>query len=167
MFSVGEFIVHKNNGICKVSKIAPLPADMGGTDQAYYFLAPLNSKGEIFTPAEENNVNIRGVLTKKEALKLIDEIPNLEDEVIENDKLRDAHYKDALKSNDCRAYVKILKTLYARRVQRMAVGKKSTASEERYYKQAEESLYSELAFAIGKEREAIKAIVAEKAQIVE
>ncbi len=161
MFSVGEYVVHRSNGICQVTKIAPLPEDMGGADKDYYFLLPLNAKGEIFTPAEENNANIRAVLTKKEAMKLIKEIPDLVDTPIENDKLREAHYKEAIRSNDLKELVKILKTLHTRRNQRFAAGKKSTASEERYCKQAEDSLYNELVFATGKERESFQAIIEE------
>ncbi len=158
MFSVGEFVVHRRDGICKVTKIAPLPAGMGTADKDYYFLAPVNTRGEIFSPAEENNNFLRKVLTKDEALQLLDEIPSIQDTPIDNDKLREAHYKEAISSCDCRELVKILKTLTSRRLARFAVGKKSTASEERYYKQAEDKLFNELAFATGKDREEISEI---------
>ncbi len=165
MFSVGEYVVHRSNGICKVTKVAPLPVEMGGDEKEYYFLTPLNSRGEVFTPAEEGNANIRKVMTKKEALKLIDEVPFIEDTPIDNDKQREAHYKEAIRSNDCKELVKIIKTLYNRRMARFAVGKKSTASEDRYFKQAEDNLYSELAFAIGKDRENVKELFVKKAQM--
>ncbi|MBO7401720.1 MAG: CarD family transcriptional regulator [Lachnospiraceae bacterium] len=165
MFSVGEYVVHRSNGICKVTKVAPLPAEMGGDEKRYYFLTPLNARGEVFTPAEEDNANIRKVMTKKEALKLIDEVPFIEDTPIDNDKQREAHYKEAIRSNDCKELVKIIKTLYNRRMARFAVGKKSTASEDRYFKQAEDNLYSELAFAIGKDRENVKELFVKKAQM--
>ena len=165
MFSVGEYVVHRSNGICKITKVAPLPAEMGGNDKDYYFLTPLNSRGEVFTPAEEDNSNIRKVMTKKEAMKLIEQIPFIEDTPIDNDKLREAHYKEAIRSNDCKELVKIIKTLYSRRMARFAVGKKSTASEERYFKQAEDSLYNELAFATGKDKDNVKELFAEKAKM--
>ena len=165
MFSVGEYVVHRSNGICKVTKVAPLPVEMGGDEKEYYFLTPLNARGEVFTPAEEGNANIRKVMTKKEALKLIEEVPFIEDPPIDNDKQREARYKEAIRSNDCKELVKIIKTLYNRKMARFAVGKKSTASEERYFKQAEDSLYSELAFAIGKDRENVKELFVKKAKM--
>lgn len=158
MFSVGEYVVHRTSGICQVKKIAPLPADMGPAGKDYYFLAPINTRGEIFSPADEDNSNLRKVLTRDEALKLLDEIPSIEDTPIDNDKLREAHYKEAIRSCDCRELVKILKTLTSRRLARFAVGKKSTASEERYYKQAEDNLFNELAFATGKDRQEISEV---------
>jgi len=100
----------------------------------------------------DNNGSLRKVMNEAEAKELLQSIPELEEEMIENDKLRDARYKEAIRSCDCRELVKILKTLNARKIKRLAEGKKSTASEERYFKQAEENLCNELAFALGKER---------------
>ena len=154
MFSVGEYVVHRNSGICKVKEIAPLPMAGGLEDTDYYFLVPINGKGsEIFSPVSDKNGNLRRVLTETEAQELMQSIPELEEEMIENDKLRDARYKEAIRSCDCRELVKILKLLNTRKQKRLAEGKRCTASEERYFKQAEENLSSEIAFVLGKERE--------------
>lgn len=154
MFSVGDYVVHRNSGICKVKEIAPLPMAGGLEDTDYYFLIPISGKGsEIFSPANDKNESLRKVLSEAEAQELLACIPELTEEMIENDKLRDAHYKEAIRSCDCRELVKILKTLNTRKQKRFAEGKKCTASEERYFKQAEDNLCNELAFALGKERE--------------
>ena len=154
MFSVGDYVVHRNSGICKVKEIAPLPMAGGLEDTDYYFLTPINGKGsEIFSPVSDKNGNLRKVLSDAEAQELIESIPELTEEMIEDDKLRDARYKEAIRSCDCRELIKILKLLNARKQKRFAEGKKCTASEERYYKQAEENLCSELAFVLGKERD--------------
>ena len=153
MFSVGEYVVHRNSGICKVKEIAPLPMAGGLEDTDYYFLTPINGKGsEIFSPVSDKNGSLRKVLTEAEALELMQCIPELTEEMIDDDKVRDARYKEAIRSCDCRELVRILKLLNARKQKRFAEGKKCTASEERYFKQAEENLCSELAFALGKER---------------
>lgn len=153
MFSVGDYVVHRNSGICKVKEIAPLPMAGGLEDTDYYFLTPVNGKSsEIFSPVSDKNGSLRKVLTEAEAQALLQSIPELTEEMIENDKQRDARYKEAIRSCDCRELVKILKLLNARKQKRLAEGKKCTASEERYFKQAEENLCSELAFVLGKER---------------
>ena len=46
-----------------------------------------------------------------------------------------------------------------RRKQRTEQGKKSTATDERYFKLAEDSLYSELAFALGKEKNEMRQLI--------
>jgi CarD family transcriptional regulator len=48
--------------------------------------------------------------------------------------------------------VAILKTLYQRRNLRTAQGKKIGATDERYLKMAEDALYGELAFVMGKNK---------------
>ena len=162
MFSVGDYVVHRSSGICKVKEIAPLPMSGGMEDTDYYFLIPIYGKGsEIFSPASDKNDNLRRVLSEAEAQELLRSIPELAEEPIENDKQRDAHYKEVIRSCDCRELVKILKTLTSRKQKRLAEGKKSTASEERYFKQAEDNLCNELAFALGKEREQMQQELAE------
>ncbi len=54
--------------------------------------------------------------------------------------------------------------MYIRRLERSAQGKKSTAVDEHYFKLAEESLYSELAFAIGRDKSEMKDLIEEKAK---
>ena len=61
-------------------------------------------------------------------------------------------YKEALKSCDCRKLIRIIKTLYDRKMDRIRDGKKVTVVDERYFRQAEEQLYGELAFAMEMER---------------
>lgn len=160
MFSVGDFVVHRNCGICQVKEIAPLAIADSVQDQLYYYLVPVNGSGsEIFSPAEEGNEQLRKVLTAKEAEELLAEIPKLQDEQFDNDKLREAHYKEALRSCDCRALVKMIKTLCCRKKERMAQGKKTTASEERYYKRASENLCNELAFALNRKRDEVESVL--------
>ena len=160
MFSVGDFVVHRNCGICQVKEIAPLALADSAQDQLYYYLIPVNGSGsEIFSPAEEDNEQLRKVLTTKEAEELLTEIPALQDEQFDNDKLREAHYKEALRSCDCRELVKMIKTLCSRKKERMAQGKKTTASEERYYKRAADNLCNELAFALNRKREDVESVL--------
>lgn len=50
---------------------------------------------------------------------------------------------------DYRAWVSIVKTLYIRKQERTAQGKKITALDERYMRTAENELYSELSLTLG------------------
>ena len=160
MFSVGDFVVHRNSGICKVKEIAPLAIADSSQDQLYYYLVPVNERGsEIFSPAGEDNGQLRKVLTEKEAEELLAEIPALQDERFDDDKSREAHYKEALRSCDCRELVKMIKTLCARKKERMLQGKKTTSSEERYYRQASDNLCNELAFALNRRREDMESVL--------
>ena len=56
---------------------------------------------------------------------------------------------------DCEELVKIIKTLYLRKQQRLESGKKVTVVDEKYFRQAEDKLYEELAYALGMEKKQV------------
>ena len=85
---------------------------------------------------------------------------------VDNDKQRESMYKEAIKSCDCRELVKIIKNLQSRKLKRLSEGKKTTATDEKYIKIAEENLYSELAFAVGREIKEMQQLVSDKFAVV-
>ena len=110
MFKVGEYVVYGNTGVCKVEDITTM--DMVGTEKEYYVLVPVyNKNGRAFLPVDNTKVVIRPVLTKDEALKLIDTIPQIEEIPPVNDKGREERYKELAKACDCRSWVTIIKTI--------------------------------------------------------
>ena len=70
--------------------------------------------------------------------------------------------KELAKACDCRSWVTIIKTIYIRRQERMAQGKKVTSTDERYFKLAEDSLYSELGFAMNMDKEDVSDFIKER-----
>lgn len=160
MFEKGEYIMYGHSGICLVEDITHL--NLAGVDQKklYYVLVPQNIKGNrIYFPVEKEKANVRRLITKEEAWKLLDEIQDIEEIRVSNDKLREEQYKAALNSGDYRRWVSVIKTLYWRKQERIARGKKAAAMDERYMKLAEDSLYSELAFVIGKEKSEMETFI--------
>ena len=157
MFKVGDLIVYGNTGVCKVEKIGK--PDLAGVsdNKEYYTLLPYYSKNSrIFTPCDNDKVVMRPVMSKKEAEKLLKEIPDIDLLIITDEKKREERYKETMKSCDCREFVSILKTIYNRKKTRLAEGKKVTASDERYFSMAEDKLFGELAIALGIEKSAVK-----------
>ena len=53
-----------------------------------------------------------------------------------------------MRSNNCKAWVQLIKTIYRRKENRMMNGYKATALDSRYFSLAETSLYGELAVAL-------------------
>lgn len=156
MFQVDDYVIHMTGGICQVREIAPL--DLSGADKSknYYLLVPVKAQGsKVYVPVD-NDSAIRRIYTASEAEELIGEIPAIEELAIDNEKLREAKYKEAIKSCDLRVLVGTLKNLHSRRSERIREGKKPTATDDKYLKIAEENLFSELAFAMGKEKLEVK-----------
>ena len=157
MFQVGDYIVYGSNGICRVEEITH-PDIAGSTpDKLYYVLVPEKTRdSRLFCPTDNNRVVLRSVITAEEAKALLEEVKEIEPLRIQSERQRDDTYKKAMKSCDLRQCVQMIKALLIRKEEREANGKKVTLTDERYMKLAEDGLYSELALAMGIDREEIK-----------
>ena len=162
MFEKGEYIIYGRNGICKIEDITHL--DISGVDKKklYYVLSPLNAKGSrVYFPVDKKDANARKLVTKQEAWKLLDEIRDIPQIWVANEKVREETYKQALNSCDQHQWVSIIKTLHVRRQTRLSQGKKMASTDERYLKLAEEALYSELAFVMDKDKSEMAPLIKE------
>ncbi len=157
MFSVGDYIVYGTTGVCKVEAVGPMQmSGMSSKEKLYYTLSPLYSKGsKVFIPVDNDKVVIRSVLTKEEASALVEEIPSIELLWVADEKRREDIYKTALRTCDPKEWIKIIKTLYLRKMSRIAEGKKVTVSDGKYLHMAEERLYEELALALEMPKEEV------------
>lgn len=169
MFEAGDYIVYGNNGVCRVEKVGTIELSDTPKDKMYYTLCPYYLKGRtIFTPVDNEKVIMRRILTKEEAIELIDDIKNIDLFWISDEKRREMEYKEALKKCDCREAVKIIKTIYLRKKSRIAEGKKLTTGDEKYFHMAEESLYGEMAISLGMNKDEVKEYVIERVgQLIE
>ena len=150
MYQIGDLVVYGRNGICEVADISTMKMTGIPKDKLYYILTPVKDKtGKICTPVDNVKVIIRPVISKKEAMELLRRIPAIEELWIPNEKMRESMYKESIRKCDCEEFIKIIKTLYIRKQDRIAQGKKITATDERYLKMAEGSLYSELSIVLG------------------
>lgn len=160
MFQIGEYIIYGMNGVCRVDEIGPMNMSGVDSDRVYYTLLPLYTKGSrVFTPVDNKKVIMRPVITEKEAYDLIDEMKNIEliDEA--DDKHRELAYKESLKSCDCRELVRIINTVSKRKAERLEQGKKMSACDEKYLKQAEDGLYGELAISLKMEKDKVEEFI--------
>ncbi|MDD3219873.1 MAG: CarD family transcriptional regulator [Lachnospiraceae bacterium] len=163
MFEIGDYIVYGTNGVCKVEDISTMDSLNVSKGRIYYTLSPCYSKGsKIFIPADNEKVIMRPVITKEEALALIDEIREIEVLWIPNEKQRENEYKDAFRTCDCKQWVKIIKTIYERKMERLENGKKVTSVDEKYFHMAEESLYGELAIPLNMDKNEVREFIVEK-----
>lgn len=165
MFKVGEYIVYGHNGICKVEDITYLDMSGADKDRLYYVLLPVNTKGgKLYSPVDSSKIKTRKMLTSEEANQLIDEIPEIEQLWVTNDKLREEQYKEVVKGCDCRQWIRIIKTLHLRKQERLARGKRVTTLDEHYLKLAENQLYGELSVALGKQKSEMADFIAQRIQ---
>ena len=155
-YETGDYVVKPGNGVCRVEDILHL--DISGADkkQLYYLLIPIEDKNQkVYVPTHTADENFRKAMSEEEAWDFIERIPAIEELWVDNEKLRDRRYKEAVLSCVPEELVAIIKMTYLRKKKRTEQGKKSTVSDERYFRIAESYLYSELGFALNKNKDEV------------
>ena len=150
-YEIGDFVSKPVTGICKIEDILYLNPQDERNNKLYYLMKPIeDEKEKIYVPVSNADSRLRLCMTKKMAWSLIKRIPEIPTAWMNNEKMREQNYKEAVKANDLEALVAIIKMIYQRKQKRLAQGKKCTATDARYFQIVENLLYMELGAAIGK-----------------
>jgi CarD family transcriptional regulator len=156
MFSIGQNVICGNKGVCTIEDIATLNISGVDKEKMYYILKPLYmAASRVYVPVDSALTSVRTILTREEAEELIRSIPDIPVIEIKNERLLEQDYKSCMKSNNCTDWVKLIKTIYERKQKRLQVGRKETAIDSKYFKQAEDILYGELSVVLDIERDRV------------
>lgn len=144
MYSIGEYIVHPGQGVCKVEDVVDNPI-------AAYQLLPVGQRHPMrisFPVASEDK--LRPVLSRDEAKEIIDQYPSMQvdDFVGRSNALEEEHYKQEIRQGTCRDSVRIVKTFRHRIAETRARNKKPPVVYERILKQASQRSLEELSVAL-------------------
>lgn len=162
MYQVGDCVVKVNTGLCRITDIVYLDGIKTDKNKKYYLLVPFSDdKAKIYVPVDSIAHNLRRALDSSAAWIVIENIMKVDAVHIENEKQREQKYKEAIRSCEPVQWISIIKTMYFRKQKRNIQGKKNTAMDEHYFKLAEKYLYSELAYAIGKDESEMCQLIAD------
>ena len=164
MFSIGDKIMYGGTGVCVVEGITSVK--LSGMDRArdYYVLRPMYQSGTIQTPVDNEKIPIRPVMTRAEAERLVDTIPNV-DAVICMEKNLSAlrhHYQQQMSSFDCLDLIRVPKSIYAKKKDAEKRQKKIGMTDERFLRRAEDLLFGELAVALDISRDKVTDYIADR-----
>ena len=150
MFAIGEMIVYGSDGVFVVSDHSCSPIDKND-DRVFYVLRPVygNESDIIYTPADNQRVPMRRVMSRDDALALVKTIPDVPLLEIENEKKRRIAYRDALNECTNENYIKIIKTVQRKKEDCISQRKRLSESDSDYDKKAKHCLYGELAVSLG------------------
>ena len=167
MYQTGELILYGGTGVCRVTDIIAKKFSRTEPEKLYYVLAPLYQTGTITTPVENSKVFTRPVISREEAISLIDSIPGIEAEAYHNQNLQqlENHYKAELESHDCRDLLRLTMSTYQKKKEREAAKLKFGAVDRRYMERAEDLLFGELAVALQIERDSVPAFIEDRLNI--
>ena len=160
MYSVGEKVIYGENGVCTVSKVAPLEAS-GSSDKLFYHLKPLIGSGIYFTPVD-SGAFMRPIISRAEAEALIEAIPTIEPAICRDNRFNhvDAFYKELFRQHSCEALVAIVKGLYLR----MNEKKTRSSRAESTMKRAKDILHGELSIALDMDVADVEAYIRDRLQ---
>lgn len=149
MFQVSDVIIYGAQGVCQIIGIEE--KSVSGVKKSYYVLKPVQDKGStIFAPKDNEVVlkKMRRLLTRDEVHELIDSMQTEDGMWISNEVERKELYRGVLARGDHRELIKMIKAIYAHKVQREAEGKRLHLSDERFFKDAEQLLYNEFQYVL-------------------
>ncbi len=161
MFQAGDYVIKPNTGICRITEIVQMDL-LGDGEKAYYQLHPVSdTRSTLYVTVDADRKRLRAAMNKEEAMDFIRRIPDMAVAWVANEKLREQTYKDAFRTNEAEDLVSIIKNMYLRKQERLAAGKKITATDDKYFQQAENILYSELAVSLGIQVGEVRSLISE------
>lgn len=139
MFKIDDYVVYKRD-VCIIKELIQYH------NIDYYLLNPIDDSSlKIYVPI--NNDDLRSIISKEAAIKLIKKIPDIEIISLQ-DKLIENNYKELMKNDCLEDLITIIKTTYLRNDERLRSGKKISEIDDTYFKRAEKILYNELSISL-------------------
>lgn len=162
-------MVYGWTGVCRVKEVAPRQEAGGKRDRLYYTLESQQNGCMIYTPVDSDKVFMRPIISRQEALNLIDEIPNIQAEAYRTPVTRELveHYEEALRSRDCGDLIRLTMSIHAKKEGAAAQKRRFGAVDERFLRRGEDLLFGELAAALGIEPDQVPAFIADRVEKVQ
>lgn len=156
MYKINDYVIYKKD-VCIIKDIRE--NKLNGT--TYYVMTPLDDESLIIDTPTNNKLHfLRDVMTKDEALELINKIPSIEPILDVDDKRLELKYKELLNSHNYEDIIRIIKTTYLRNENRINNKRKISEKDKTYFNLAEKYLYNELSISLNMTRSEVKDYIA-------
>jgi len=153
MLKTGEYVMYSWYGACKVDGVKEEVLD--SISKQYYILKPVNDeKATVMIPI--SNVQVRPVLSKEEAIGLLDSVNEVSVDWIDNSRLRNTRYLQILKDKDSRQLLAMLRLLLKKREELTDSGRKFSMQDTQILELTSNYLISELTVALDMERDELE-----------
>jgi len=164
MFQVGDLVLYESTGVCRVTDIKEQEPDGKGEKQLFYVLSPLYHNYTILTPVHSTKVFMRPIISRDEAERLIDRIPDIRAEAYHNPASNQLaeHYKASLSTHDCADLLKLSISIYVKKQFAEQQKRKLGAVDEKYMHRAEDLLFGELAAALNIRKDEVPEYIEER-----
>lgn len=109
MFKIDDYIMYGRTGVCKVVDITN-EKFINGEERKYYVLSPIHNNNNtiIKIPLDNTKVPMRKIISKEDVTSLINDMSNMEELWIDDEKKRSNEFKTMLKSGKCEDLIKLI-----------------------------------------------------------
>lgn len=159
MWAENELVVHESAGVCRITGITK----MNRPQREYYVLEPLYDRNStLYVPVDGKSSPIRPVMTREQALDLIDQLPQVQ--LLHFDSMNDEKQRSAsiLQSGDQLQLAQLAKTMRAIQGRRTRSSKTTYATDRGILRQAERLLYGELAVSLNLNVDGVEGFISQK-----
>ncbi|MDD5949014.1 MAG: CarD family transcriptional regulator [Lachnospiraceae bacterium] len=161
MYKIDDLVMYRNIGVCKIVDITK--REQFDSVGEYYTLKPVNDeRSTIFVNVNNKNVMMRYLLPAEEVRSIVDNLEQIDGYSCDNDRERDAHYRELINSGKTTNWVQVIKGLYHRKLDRNKKGKDLSQQEERLFRTAEKLFYSEISCVLNIPMEQVVDYITEK-----
>ncbi|MBQ4362646.1 MAG: hypothetical protein K6G68_06460 [Oscillospiraceae bacterium] len=149
-YSAGDHVVYGGTQICTYEKTEEKTFD-GVNFREYAVFRPVDQTGNASYFVEKDKVceRVRPLLTKDQVLSVIDSMPEIETEWIDNKVERRAAFTDVLHSDDYKRVIGMIKSICMERHRRSQIGKGLPGQDERAFETANRLLCQEFSMVLG------------------
>jgi CarD family transcriptional regulator len=154
MFSVGDSFIYSGHGICELTEIREMSVD--NVTRPYYVLKSVfGNDFTLYVPLGNENLEakMKCLLSADEIHKFIGEMPGEDSAWVEDENERKEFYKETLSNGDRPSLVRMIKSVFLRKHELNAAGRKLHMSDEQFMRDAEKILYDEFAYVLGIKQE--------------
>lgn len=148
MFKIGDVVVYKNSSICQITWIEKIK--LGKEDKDYFILNYYyhNVPTRIMLPVDNCN-QIRNVMSKEQALSLIELMPKSKNIWVNDNKVRKEKFSKIIENNNKEEMCSLLHTLYFKKMELENNKKSLNMTDKGFFESTEEIIFGELAASLG------------------
>lgn len=151
MCQVGDKVIHINGGVFVVDEIKIM--NYGYGDVKYiclkpYYIDTVNKTLTIFVPYDKKDELIRPIMTKEDALKVIEKIKNIEPIWYNEAKVRKEKFAELLNSHTIDNICVVVKSLYIKQLELQGNNKSLNLMDYDYLKKLKKGVEEELAISL-------------------
>ncbi len=145
MFKIGDYLVHRDHGICQIKSIQHIDY----VDKDYFVMYGYNNDmTKIMVPCERVDEFCRELVSKDECLSLIDQIKDLDSDYIADNKKRKEECTRLLQSGHLIDLAHMMKMLFGFFEEKKANNKMIGTIDLSLFNEAKNKLYSEIQYVL-------------------